>query len=100
MANYVLSLSGARHDAASAAAAQPKFAVCAACHGADGKGNTALGAPNLTDNIWLFGPRLETISETIRNGRNIQMPAQGETLGPEKVRILAGYVWSLSHAGK
>jgi cytochrome c oxidase cbb3-type subunit 3 len=100
MANYVLSLSGAKHDAGSAAAAQPKFAVCAACHGADGKGNIALGAPNLTDNIWLFGSGIETISDTIRNGRNLQMPAQGEALGSEKVRILAGYVWSLSHPGK
>ena len=100
MANYVLSLSGAKHDAAMAAAAQPKFAVCAACHGADGKGNIALGAPNLTDNIWLFSPSIESISETIRNGRNLQMPAQAEALGPEKVRILSGYVWSLSHGGK
>ena len=100
MANYVLSLSGAKHDAAMAAAAQPKFAVCAACHGADGKGNIALGAPNLTDNIWLFSPGIESISETIRNGRNLQMPAQAETLGPEKVRILSGYIWSLSHGGK
>jgi len=100
MANYVLSLSGAKHDAAMAAAAQPKFAVCAACHGADGKGNFALGAPNLTDNIWLFSPSIESISETIRNGRNLQMPAQAEALGQEKVRILSGYIWSLSHGGK
>jgi cytochrome c oxidase cbb3-type subunit 3 len=100
MANYVLSLSGAKHDAAMAAAAQPKFAVCAACHGADGKGNIALGAPNLTDNIWLFSPSIESISETIRNGRNLQMPAQAEALGQEKVRILSGYIWSLSHGGK
>ncbi len=100
MANYVLSLSGAKHDAAMAAAAQPKFAVCAACHGADGKGNIALGAPNLTDKIWLFSPSIESISETIRNGRNLQMPAQAEALGQEKVRILSGYIWSLSHGGK
>jgi cytochrome c oxidase cbb3-type subunit 3 len=100
MANYVLSLSGAKHDAAMAAAAKPKFAVCAACHGAEGKGNIALGAPNLTDSIWLFSPSIESISETIRNGRNLQMPAQAEALGPEKVRILSGYVWSLAHGGK
>jgi len=100
MANYVLSLSGAKHDASAAAAAKPKFAVCAACHGAEGKGNIALGAPNLTDDIWLFRPTIESISQTIQNGRNLQMPAQAEALGPEKVRILAGYVWSLSHAGK
>jgi cytochrome c oxidase cbb3-type subunit 3 len=67
------------------------------CHGADGKGNPALGAPNLTDNIWLYGGGETTLIETIANGRNGVMPAWGEFLGPEKTHLVAGYVYSLSH---
>jgi len=96
MANYVLSLSGAAHDAKRAANAQPKFVICSACHGADGKGNPQLGAPNLTDKIWLYGGSLETISETITSGRANAMPAHREFLGEEKSRILAGYVYGLA----
>ena len=97
-ANYVLSLSGAMHDAELAAKGKQTFVtICAACHGQDGKGNTALGAPNLTDRIWLYGGSLATIAETIRNGRNNKMPAWGEFLGKEKVHLLAAYVWGLSH---
>jgi cytochrome c oxidase cbb3-type subunit 3 len=58
VANYVLSLSGSAHDAVKAELGKPKFAACAACHGADGKGNPALGAPNLTDKVWLYGGSL------------------------------------------
>ena len=72
-------------------------AVCAACHGADGKGNLAIGAPNLTDKIWLFGGSADTIMETIRKGRNTTMPAFAEFLGDAKVHVLAAYVWSLSN---
>jgi cytochrome c oxidase cbb3-type subunit 3 len=98
VANYVLSLSGAGHDAALAEKGRQAFVtICAACHGQDGKGNTALGAPNLTDRIWLYGGGLATIAETIRNGRNNKMPAWGEFLGKEKVHLLAAYVWGLSH---
>ena len=97
-ANYVLSLSGAMHDAELAAKGKQTFVtICAACHGQDGKGNAALGAPNLTDRIWLYGGSLATIAETIRNGRNNKMPAWGEFLGKEKVHLLAAYVWGLSH---
>jgi cytochrome c oxidase cbb3-type subunit 3 len=97
-ANYVLSLSGAPHDAALAAKGKETFtAICAACHGPDGKGNPALGAPNLTDNIWLYGGSETTIEETIRNGRNNKMPAWGEFLGEAKVHLLASYVWGLSN---
>jgi cytochrome c oxidase cbb3-type subunit 3 len=97
-AHYVLSLSGSEHDAALAAKGKQTFAtICAACHGQDGKGNTALGAPNLTDRIWLYGGGLATIAETIRNGRNNKMPAWGEFLGQAKVHLLAAYVWGLSH---
>jgi cytochrome c oxidase cbb3-type subunit III len=103
MAQYVRSLSGLKHDAALAAAAAPKFAVCAACHGADGKGNRDLGAPNLTDGVWLLGSSAEDIAMTIRNGRGTDqlvagqnaMPAQLEKLGPAKIHLLAAYVHSL-----
>ncbi len=72
--------------------------MCAACHGADGKGNKIVGAPNLTDNIWLHGGSVADIRETITNGRTNQMPAHLERLGDTKVRLLAAYVLSLSRA--
>lgn len=95
MVNYVRSLSGLKHDAALAAAGKDKFAICAACHGPEGKGNQAIGAPNLTDKIWLYGGSEETIGETIRLGRNNMMPPQLERLGEAKVHLLAAYVYSL-----
>jgi cytochrome c oxidase cbb3-type subunit III len=98
VANYVLSLSGATHDARLAEAGKAKFAACAACHGPEAKGNPALGAPNLTDKIWLHGGSLAAISEQIDKGRNNVMPAHKEFLGPERSRILAAYVWGLSQA--
>lgn len=98
VANYVVSLSGGGHDSLRAALGRSKFGVCAACHGADGKGNLALGAPNLTDKVWLFGGSVESIIETITKGRESVMPAQKDVLGPDKVHVLAAYVWSLSHA--
>ncbi|MFL6582576.1 MAG: cytochrome-c oxidase, cbb3-type subunit III [Burkholderiales bacterium] len=99
VANYVLSLSGLEHDAALAGNGKETFVtICAACHGAEGKGNPALGAPNLTDRVWLYGSSLTTISETIRNGRTNKMPAWGEFLGDAKTHLLTAYVWGLSHA--
>ncbi len=98
VAHYVLSLSGATHDAKLAEAGKAKFAACAACHGPEAKGNPALGAPNLTDKVWLHGGSLAAISEQIDKGRNNLMPAHKEFLGPERSKILAGYVWSLSQA--
>jgi cytochrome c oxidase cbb3-type subunit 3 len=96
-AHYVLSLSGLTHDSLRAAHGKELFATnCAVCHGADGKGNQAFGAPNLTDKIWLYGGGETTISETIRKGRNNQMPAWGEFLGDAKVHVLSAYIWSLS----
>jgi cytochrome c oxidase cbb3-type subunit III len=92
---YVRSLSGLSHNAALAAEGKNKFVVCAACHGNDGKGNRMLGAPNLTDKIWLYGSSEEAITEGILNGRNNAMPAQGDRLGKEKVHVLAAYVYSL-----
>ena len=103
MANYVRSLSGLKHDAKLAQEATPKFAVCGACHGADGKGGRAVGAPNLTDNIWLYGSSEESIIATITNGRGANtlspgqsaMPAHKDTLGEAKVHLLAAYVYGL-----
>lgn len=97
VAHYVLSLSNSTHDPIKASFGKEKFAACAACHGADGKGMTAVGAPNLTDKTWLYGGSVATIMETIRNGRNNVMPAFGEFLGEAKVHLLSAYVWSLSN---
>lgn len=96
MAAYVLSLSG-RQGSGNAEAAKPKFAVCGACHGADGKGNPMLGGPNLTDNVWLYGGSEASIIETITNGRQGKMPTFKDTLSEEKIHVLAAYVYSLSH---
>ena len=97
VANYVLSLSGSPHDSLKAALGKPKFAVCAACHGADGKGNQALGAPNLSDDIWLHGYGEGAITAMINSGKVNQMPAQGGKLGEAQIKVLAAYVWGLSH---
>jgi cytochrome c oxidase cbb3-type subunit III len=98
VAHYVLSLSGSPADSIRVARGKEKFQqVCAACHGADGKGNQALGAPNLTDKIWLYGPGEASIIETVANGRNNKMPAWKEFLGEQKVHVLAAYIWGLSN---
>ena len=98
VAHYVMSLSGSpAADSIKKTFGQEKFAACAACHGADGKGNPALGSPNLTDKIWLYGGSLDTIMETIRKGRVNMMPAFDDFLGEAKVHVLAAYVWSLSN---
>lgn len=97
VANYVLSLSNSPHDTAKAALGKEKFAVCAACHGAEGQGNQAIGAPNLSDNIWLHGAGEAAIIERIKKGKINKMPAQGERLLPEQIKVLAAYVWSLSN---
>ena len=97
VAHYVLSLSRLKSDPVRAARGKEKFAVCAACHGADGKGNRQLGAPDLTDQIWLHGSSEAAIIETIAKGRNSVMPAHKDFLGEPKVHILAAYVYSLSN---
>jgi cytochrome c oxidase cbb3-type subunit III len=97
MTEYVLGLSGRNVDTEAAARGGEKFAMlCAACHGADGTGNQALGAPNLTDNIWLYGGSSTMVAETLAKGRNGVMPAHAEFLGKDKVHLLAAYVYSLS----
>lgn len=96
VANYVLSLAGRKHDAAKADAGKAQFTMCVACHGADGKGSTTVGAPNLTDDIWLYGGDLASIEATIRNGRMGQMPAWGKVLGADRVRLVAAWVLAQS----
>ena len=98
VAQYVLSLSGSAHDSVAASLGKPKFGACAGCHGADGKGNTALGAPNLSDKVWLHGWGEPAIVSIITAGKQNVMPAFGQRLSPEQVHVLAGYVMSLSQA--
>jgi cytochrome c oxidase cbb3-type subunit 3 len=98
VAHYVLSLSGATSDPIKSVFGKSKFAACAACHGANGQGNPALGAPNLSDRVWLYGGSAETVMESIRKGRSNHMPAFGEFLGEAKSHVLAAYVWSLSNS--
>ena len=97
VANYVLSLSGSPHQNIPAQLGRSKFVVCAACHGADGKGNQAIGAPNLTDNIWLHGWGEAAVIAMINKGKTNVMPAHGTRLSPEQIRLVAAYVWGLSN---
>jgi cytochrome c oxidase cbb3-type subunit 3 len=94
---YALSLSGRDVDPALAEAGKARFIVCAACHGMDGKGNQMLGAPNLTDNIWLYGGSERAVTETLTYGRAGVMPSFKKTLGDDKIHVVASYVYSLSH---
>ena len=97
MAKYVRSLSGLEEADAAAQAMQTQFQTfCGACHMPTGTGNPALGAPNLTDDVWLYGSSIDTIRTAIIEGRNGQMPAHGELLGANRTKILAAYVASLS----
>ena len=96
LANYVLSLSNSAHDAVKAELGKPKFGVCAACHGPQGAGNPALGAPNLTDKVWLHGWGEDVIVAMITNGKTNVMPAQGQRLSAEQIHVLGAYVWNLS----
>lgn len=97
VAHYVLSLSDSPHDSLRASLGQPKFAVCAACHGPDGKGLQAMGSANLTDNIWLHGWGENAITAMVNNGKVNQMPAQEGKLTESQIHVLASYVWSLSN---
>ena len=97
VAHYVLSLSGSPHDSLRASLGKSKFGACAACHGMDGKGNPALGAPNLTDDVWLHGWGENAIVAMINNGKTNQMPAQASKLTEGQIHVLASYVWGLSN---
>ncbi len=98
LAEFVLSLTDRSTDTAGAEAGKAAFIAngCAGCHGADGKGNQLIGAPNLTDAYWLYGASPSMIVKTIKGGRNGVMPAHKELLGDDKVHILAAYTYSLS----
>ena len=96
LANYVLSLSGSPHNDIKAFSGKARFATCAACHGMDGKGNKALGAPNLTDDYWLHGWGEAAIANIVKNGKNNVMPAQAPKLSAEQIHVVAAYVLSLS----
>lgn len=98
VAQYVLSLSGTESDAVRANLGRAKFTVCAACHGADGKGNQAIGAPNLTDRVWLHGGGLENVVETITKGRSSLMPVHEGKLTAAQIDLVAAYVWRMSNA--
>jgi len=98
VSEYVMSLSGRKVNTEAAVAGKEKFQqLCVACHGADGKGNPAMGAPNLTDNVWLYGGSQAAIVKSISDGRSGRMPAHGEFLGDAKVHLLAAYIYSLSN---
>jgi cytochrome c oxidase cbb3-type subunit 3 len=95
---YVISLSGRTHDVSMAKAGKAQFDImCIACHGTDGKGNKALGAPNLTDNVWLYGGSTGIITQSIAKGRTGVMPAHRDFLGEDKAQLLAAYIYSLSN---
>ncbi|MEY3654615.1 MAG: cytochrome-c oxidase, cbb3-type subunit [Pseudomonadota bacterium] len=96
LAHHVLSLSGSPHDSLRAALGKGKFGACAACHGADAKGNQALGAPNLTDKVWLHGWGEEAIVGMVTQGKLNQMPGQEGRLTPSQIHVLSAYVWGLS----
>ncbi len=94
--NYVLSISGGKADAAAAGRGAAVFKEqCVACHGDDGKGKPDVGAPNLTDGIWLYGSSPEAIATSIRTGRGGVMPAWTGRLEPVTIKSLAVYVYSL-----
>jgi cytochrome c oxidase cbb3-type subunit 3 len=105
VAAYVRSLSGLPNDGLKAQLGKEVFMQnCAACHGPEGKGTQAMGAPNLTDRIWLYDSSEATISQGVNKGRHVgldgehkPMPAHKDTLGPGKIQILAAYVWGLSN---
>lgn len=97
LTHYVLGLSKSPNDSVRAALGKEKFGACAACHGMDGKGNQALGAPNLTDDIWLHGFGENAITAMINGGKVNQMPAQADRLNANQIQVLASYVWGLSN---
>lgn len=100
VAAYVISLSGRSVNADLAKAGKAKFGICAGCHGPDGQGSiamgTPMGAPNLSDNTWLYGGSQRAIEESIRNGRAGVMPPWKDILGEEKVHVISAYIYSLS----
>ena len=97
VAHYVLSLSGSPNDSVRAQLGKSKFTACAACHGVDGKGNQAVGAPNLTDDIWLHGWGEPAIVAMVNAGKVNDMPGQAGKLTEAQIHVLTAYVWGLSN---
>jgi cytochrome c oxidase cbb3-type subunit III len=97
VANYVLSLSGSMHDSGRAGLGKDKFTACAACHGPEGKGNPDIGAPNLTDNIWLHGAGEAAIIKRVNEGKVNQMPTWKDKFTPAQIHVLTAYVWGFSN---
>ncbi|MDB5880710.1 MAG: cytochrome c oxidase, cbb3-type, subunit [Ramlibacter sp.] len=97
VANYVLSLSKSPHDSVRAQLGRASFTACAACHGVDGKGNQAIGAPNLTDDTWLHGWGEQAIVAMVNQGKINEMPAQAGKLSEAQIHVLAAYVWGMSN---
>ena len=80
------------------AALRERFAgICAACHGPDGKGNPAMGAPDLTDDYWLYGGDYASIRASIAHGRQGNMPAHEPLIGRTRARLVAAWVYAQSH---
>ncbi len=96
LAAYVVSLSSSSPPSLAAQLGRSSFTTCAACHGADGRGNPALGAPNLTDNVWLHGWGEQAVISIVTQGKNNAMPAHAQRLTPQQIHVLAAYVWQLS----
>lgn len=98
VSTYVQSLSGRKVDAASAEAGKGVYmtAGCAGCHGMEAKGQSFMGAPNLTDKVWLYGGSAGAITKTITEGKTGVMPAHQDLLGDDKVHLLTAYIYSLS----
>lgn len=97
VANYVASLSGFPGKSWRTQLGERLFSNCMPCHGADAKGNSAMGAPDLTDGVWLYGGDLSTIAETIRRGRNGVMPAWRGRLSDDDASLVAAWVYAQSH---
>lgn len=95
--SYIFGLSGRKVNAKEEAAGKQRFVVCAACHGTDGKGNPAFGAPDLTDGTWLYGGSRRAVEATITHGRQGVMPAWKELLGEDKIQLISAYVWNLTN---
>lgn len=101
LTEYVLKLAGRKVNDKKAEAGKAMWGTCAACHGADGKGSLAnglpFGAPNLTDNIWLYGGSRKAVKESLMLGRNGVMPPWQDVLGEDKVHVISSYIYSLSN---
>ena len=94
---YVMSLSGRDAAPEQVAAGKEKFVFCAACHGADAKGNPLMGAADLTDSVWLYGGSAGMIKKSIKDGRNGVMPAHLDILTAEQIHLVTAYIYSFGN---